>query len=106
MLRFFDCQELCSRWRDYSTRNDEHVEHLIGNPGYAEADMFFMHRIGVHEVAEGSKEITIRAYDMMRAGLSKRIKVDWGIGGLKSKFRRFKNPFENPRPRFNKFLEQ
>jgi hypothetical protein len=45
--------ELHTNWRDYFTHNNEHVEYLLGDPGYAGADMFVMRRIGVHEVAEG-----------------------------------------------------
>jgi hypothetical protein len=76
--------ELYTSWRDYFTHNDEYIEYLLGDPGYAGADMFVMRRIGVHEVAEGSSNANaIRAYNMMHAG--RRIKVEWGIRGLKSK---------------------
>ena len=34
----------------------------------------------------------------MHAG--RRIKVEWGIGGLKRKFKRFSKTFDNRRPRF------
>jgi DDE superfamily endonuclease len=74
----------------------------LGDPGYAGADMFVMRRIGVHGVAEGSNANAIRAYNMMHAG--RRIKVEWGIGGFKCKFRRFQKPFDNTKPRFNHFF--
>jgi DDE superfamily endonuclease len=81
--------ELHTNWRDYFTYNDEHVEYLMSDPGYAGADMFVMCRIGVHEVAEGSNANTIRAYNMMRAG--RRIKVEWELEGSSASFDDFKN---------------
>jgi hypothetical protein len=96
--------ELYTSWRDYLTHNDEYTEYLLGDPGYAGADMFVMRRIGVHEVAtswtqhaEESNVNAIRAYNMMHAG--RRIKVEWGIGGLRCKLRRFQKPFDNTKPR-------
>jgi DDE superfamily endonuclease len=95
--------ELYTSLRDYFTHNDEYIEYLLGDPGYAGADMFAMRRIGVHEVPEVSSNANaIRAYNMMHAG--RRIKVEWGIGGLKCKFRRFQKPFDNTKPRFNHFF--
>jgi DDE superfamily endonuclease len=86
--------ELYVSWRDYFTHNGEYIEYLLGDPGYAGADMFVMRRIRVHEVAEGSSNAnSIRAYNMMHPGM--RIKVEWGIGGLKCKFRQFQKPFDN-----------
>jgi hypothetical protein len=35
---------------------------------------------------------------------AKRIKIEWGIGGLKCKFRRFQKTFDNTKPRFNHFF--
>jgi hypothetical protein len=61
-----------------------------------------MRQIGVYKVAEGSNANAIRAYIMMHGG--RRIKVEWGIGHLKCKFRRFQKPFDNTKPRFNHFF--
>jgi hypothetical protein len=49
--------ELHTNWRDYFTHYDEHVEYLLGDPGYTGAYMFVMRRIGVHDVAKGQMQM-------------------------------------------------
>lgn len=91
--------DLHANWRNYFTHTDETMEYLLGDPGYSGSDMFIMRRVGVHEIPLGANAGAIHAYNAMHAG--RRIKVEWGIGGLKCKFRRFLKPFDNTRPRFN-----
>jgi DDE superfamily endonuclease len=78
---------------------DSRLEYSLGDPGYSVADMFIMWRVGVHEFIAEADASAIRAFDIMHTG--RRIKVEWGIGGLKSKFRRFQKPFDNTKMRFN-----
>jgi hypothetical protein len=90
---------LHANWRNYFSHTDETIEYVLGDPGYSGSDMFIMRRVGVHEIPLGANAGAIHAYNATHAG--RRIKVEWGIGGLKREFRRFLKPFDNTRPRFN-----
>jgi hypothetical protein len=73
------------------------MEYLLGDPGYNSANMFVMRRIGAYEISLNGNAAAIHAYNMVHAG--RRIKLEWGIGGLKCRFRRFLKSFDNTEPR-------
>ncbi len=55
--------------------------------------MFIMRRIGRHEI--GPNEDVIRAYNKMH-----RMRVEWGIGGLKRKWRWLMKRFDSTKPKY------
>ena len=74
---------LYSNWKQYFTVKSEYFEYLLGDPGYVGEEMFIMRRLGEREIPEGADLSRIRLYNKMHAGY--RIRVEWGIGGLKRK---------------------
>jgi hypothetical protein len=60
--------------------------------------MFIMRRVGRREISEGSDVGAIDLYNKMHAGY--RVRVEWGIGGLKRKWKRFMKRFDSTKPRF------
>jgi len=78
--------DLYKNWRRYFTHSDEYFEYLLGDPGYVGEDMFIMRRIGRRETVEDGEMSVIDAFNSMHAGY--RVQVEWGIGGLKRKWRR------------------
>ena len=93
--------DLFKQWRAFFTHNDEYFEYLLGDPGYVGEDMFIMRRIGQRELAgaEDGDELAIHQYNKMHAGL--RVRVEWGIGGLKRKFKRLMKRFDNTKEKFS-----
>ena len=91
---------LMLEWRQKFTHSDEqsYYEYLLGDPGYVGADMFILRMIGVTEMGANSNESVIEAFNKLRAG--RRVKVEWGIGGLKMKFKRFLKTYDNTKPKF------
>jgi hypothetical protein len=74
------------RWREHFTHTDQYFEYLLGDPGYIGTEQYIMRRLGRTELHENVDSPAIDAYNKMHAGF--RIKVEWGIGGLKRKWRR------------------
>ncbi|KAG9399874.1 hypothetical protein AC1031_011295 [Aphanomyces cochlioides] len=74
---------LYKNWRNYFTVSDSYFEYLLGDPGYVGEEMFIMRRVGTREFADHGHLSRIHLFNKMHAGV--RIKVEWGIGGLKRK---------------------
>jgi hypothetical protein len=71
---------------------------VFGDPGYVGEEMFIMRRVGRREIPEGSDMEAVDLYNKMHAG--HRVQVEWGIGGLKRKWKRFMKRFDSTKPRF------
>lgn len=71
---------------------DEYFEYLLGDPGYIGEEQYIMRRIGQVEVPVGADLAAINAYNKMHS--SCRIIVEWGIGGLKRKWRRLMKRYD------------
>jgi len=92
---------LYSNWREFFTHNDDYFEFLLGDPGYVGEEMFIMRRIGrrEHNIEMNGREIrAFDAFNAMHAGF--RVQVEWGIGSLKCKWRRFMKRFNATRSKF------
>ena len=85
-------------WRQFFTHNDDYFEYLLGDPGYVGEEMFIMRRLGRREIPEDGDMEVIDAFNAMHAGY--RVRVEWGIGGLKRKWKIFMQTFESSRDRF------
>jgi hypothetical protein len=97
--------ELHRTWRERFAHNDvnQYFEYVLGDSGYVGTEMFIMRRIQGHEMDEGISEEVVNAWNKMHAGY--RIQVEWGIGGLKQKWRRLMKRFDNHMQRFCHFFE-
>lgn len=89
---------LLQNWRDFFEHTEEYFEYVLGDPGYAGEDMFIMRRIASREIEPGS-EAVINAFNKKHAGL--RIRVEWGIGGVKRKWKRLMKRFDSTKPKFS-----
>jgi DDE superfamily endonuclease len=76
-------------WRERFSRPilDEIGEHLLGDPGYIGVEMYVLRRVHSREMpADPNAAAVAEAFNRRHA--AERIKVEWGIGGLKIRFRR------------------
>jgi DDE superfamily endonuclease len=77
-------------------------EYLLGDPGYMGAEMFILRRVDGREVIEEGSAVA-DAFNKRHA--SRRVKVEWGIGGLKNRFRKFLTVCSNRRYKFRAIFE-
>ena len=85
-------------WRMHF-RHDENVhEYVLGDPGYLGEKMYIMRRLGERQIPPGQDLEVIDAYNKMHAGY--RIAVEWGIGGLKRKWKRMLKTFDCTQQKF------
>lgn len=85
-----NCLRAChihQHWQDYFSREDPDTvgEYLLGDPGYFGAEMYILRRVDGREIADMNP--VVRAYNKRHA--ARRVAVEWGIGGLKNRWRRF-----------------
>jgi hypothetical protein len=91
--------DLFKRWRDFFTHRDDYLEYLPGDTGYVGEEMFIMRRIGQRELpAEDLDNQAVHQFNKMHACL--KVRVEWGIGGLKRKFKRLMKRFDNTKQKF------
>jgi hypothetical protein len=95
--------DLGKNWRDYFTGDElleQILEFLMGDPGYLGLEMFIMRRVDAREIVGGVAanaepgrvgDPVIDAFNARHAGF--RVKVEWGIGGIKNKWRAFLDVF-------------
>ena len=89
--------DLYQNWRNYFTV-DEDVgigEYFLGDPGYMGAEMFVLRRVDNREMPAHVDQAVFDAFNRRHAG--ERVRVEWGIGGIKNKWRRFLKTFPNRR---------
>jgi len=89
--------QLHANWRDHFVHEDNYFQYLLGDPGYTGEDMYIMRRVARREIEAGS-EAVIDAFNSMHAG--RRVRVEWGIGGLKRKWKRLMKQFDSTKPKF------
>jgi hypothetical protein len=92
--------KISQEWRRYFTINDDYQEYLLGDPGYMGEVVFIMRRVDRREIpADAEEELSaIDAFNKMHAGY--RIQVEWGIGGMKRKFKRLMKGFDASKDKF------
>lgn len=76
-------------WREYFRNDDLDVvqEYLLGDPGYMGVEMYILRRIDGREIQGDQANPVVRAFNKRHAAV--RVQVEWGIGGLKNRWRRF-----------------
>jgi len=77
---------------------DEYFEYLLGDPGYLGEEMFIMWRIGRCEIGLNVDQNAIKAYNKMCVGY--KMQVEWGICGLKRKWRQLMKRFDSTKPKY------
>jgi hypothetical protein len=60
--------------------------------------MFIMKRIGRCEISPNVNQDAIRTYNKMHVGY--KVRMEWGIGGLKRKWRRLMKRFDSTKPKY------
>jgi hypothetical protein len=60
---------------------NEYFEYLLGDPNYLGEKMFVMHRFEKHKLVIGHDMDEVNAFNKMHGNF--KVKVEWGIGGLK-----------------------
>ena len=92
-------------WHEHFAHDDatQYFGYVLGDSGYVGTEMFIMHRIQGQEMGLNIEQLVVDAWNKMHAAY--RIQVEWGIGGLKQKWRRLMKRFDNRRPRFGLFFE-
>jgi DDE superfamily endonuclease len=92
-------------WRDYFTNDDLDTvqEYVLGDPGYMGVEMYVLRRVDNREMPNADENPVVGAFNQRHA--SRRVEVEWGIGGLKNKFRRFLTQCPNRRNRFALLFE-
>lgn len=88
---------LHANWRDFFEHDDQYFQYLLGDPGYTGEDMYIMRRVAGREIEPGWESV-INAFNSMHAG--RRVCVEWGIGGLKRKWKRLMKRFDSTKPKF------
>lgn len=118
-VRILQESHLHKNWRDYFTRLDEYIEFLLGDrkdlysrqllltqpfttAGYLGVEMYIMRRVDAREFVNIQGDV-LNAYNKRHAG--KRVKVEWGIGGVKMKWGILHNTFNLRRHKFAVIFE-
>jgi DDE superfamily endonuclease len=80
---------LHNEWRERLTRSnlDDAGEYLLGDPGYVGVEMYILRRVHRRELPTDPNAAAV-AEAFNRRHAAERVKVEWGIGGLKIRFRR------------------
>lgn len=86
----------------YFTHTDEHFEMVLGDVGYVGADRYIPHHMGRERIPLSVDVFAINAFNKLHA--RHQVKVEWGIGGLKQKFRRLMKRFHSTCPNYCQFL--
>ncbi len=90
--------ELHKNWHQFFLHGDKYFEYLLGYPGYLGEEMFIMRRIGRCEVGPNVDQNVIRAYNKIHAKY--RVRMEWGISGLKRKWRWLMKRFNSTKPKY------
>jgi hypothetical protein len=88
---------LYQNWRSHFEHRDDYFEYLLGDPGYIGEDMFIMRRMAAREIPVESQAV-MEAFNKVHAGV--RVQVEWGIGGMKRKWKRMMKTFDATKPKF------
>jgi hypothetical protein len=60
---------------------NEYFEYLLGDPSYLGGKMFVMHWFEKHKLVLGHDMDEVSVFNKMNANF--KVRVEWGIGGLK-----------------------
>jgi hypothetical protein len=92
-------------WRQYFANDNLDVvqEYLLADPGYMGVEMYLLRRVDKREIQNAERNPVVRAFNQRHA--ARRVEVEWGIGGLKNRFRRFLTKCPNRRNRFALLFE-
>jgi hypothetical protein len=78
---------LYRNWRSHFSHSDGDIEYLLGDPGYIGEEMFIVRRVNCPKIAADGDIHVVDAFNTMHTG--HRVQMEWGIGGLKRKWRWF-----------------
>jgi len=81
---------------------DEYFEYLLGDPSYLGEEMFIMRRIRRSEIGPNVDQHVIRTYNKIHGRYG--VRVEWGISGLKRKWRWLMKRFDSTKPKYTILL--
>jgi hypothetical protein len=104
-IRCLKNSNIHKEWRRYFTCEnlDEVGEYLLGDPAYLGADMYILRKVDLREVARHNQSPVVTAFNKRHS--KRRIKVEWGIGAIKNRWRRFLDTCPNRRRTFQPVFE-
>ncbi len=76
----------------------------MGKPSYLDEEMFVMHRLGGCEFAPKHDLNVINVFNKMHVNY--RVRVEWGIGGLKFKWRQLMKRFDSTKGEYIHLFHQ
>lgn len=86
-------------WRELFKNVAGYCEYLLGDSGYMGMERYVMRGFSKTEIrVMNLPPGPVREFNRMHAGY--RVAVEWGIGGLKQKWRRMMKRFDITRPKF------
>ncbi len=83
--------------------DDGYFEYLLVDLGYLGKKMFIIKRIGRCEVAPNANQNAIKAYNTMH--VKYRMRMVWGISGLKKKWRQSMKIFDSTKPKYTSLFK-
>jgi hypothetical protein len=90
-------------WHQHFTHGDEYFEYLLRNLGYMGQEMFIIWRIGQQEFALDANHDVVQTYNKMHVGF--KVQVEWGISGVKRKWRCFMKRFDSTQSKFTHLFQ-
>ena len=78
--------------------SDKHFEYFIGDPSYQGRDQYIVQRLGCQEQSLLVDNDVVNTYNKMPTSF--RIRVEWGIGGLKCKLKRLLKRFDSTKSKY------
>ena len=97
-VSYLHASSLNRNWRDYFTHTNNYFEYVLGDPGYQGRDQYILRRLRRQEQNLLADNDVINAYDNMHVGF--RVQVEWGMGGLKRKWKRLLNRFDSTKSKY------
>ena len=98
--------DLGKNWRKYFDTDETSpypLEYLLGDPGFLGMDHFILRRLDERENVSEHLTPVMEDFNKFHAGY--RVSVEWGIGGIKAKFKKFFSVFTNRRYHFESMFK-
>lgn len=87
-------------WRRLFTHTEGYSEYVLGDSGYMGAEKYVMRGFSKTEIRMlGLNRTMVKIFNKMHSGY--RVKVEWGIGGLKMKWKRLGKRFDLSKRKFS-----
>jgi hypothetical protein len=86
-------------WRQFFVHKDNYFEYLLGDSSYTSEEMFVMCWLKRQKLALRHDLEAMYAYNKMHVRY--KVWAEWGIGGLKRKWKKLMKRFDSTKPKYN-----